>query len=249
MPRCNTESELLKFPRHSGVEPLKLLLDKTRTRRNFNLKIEEEISPINLLLDARIKTSRTLLKLDEGKELRRPSLSDRESVSMFGRRKMSLGNFPCNPQPPRKRDDKEEDRFDKELGATKDIFTESKASSLSLVRIELVKIVRPKLQVPEVPNNLVKRNWFQTCIAVPREIKRNQFGEVRDFQQNLTYKTRRSYVKMCEIGELAKLRRNMGGAEMIEREVELPKMMKREERIIGMEAAMKHAAREVQSND
>uniref|UniRef100_A0A6N2L361 Uncharacterized protein n=1 Tax=Salix viminalis TaxID=40686 RepID=A0A6N2L361_SALVM len=45
---------------------------------------------------------------------------------------------------------------------------------------------------------------------------------------------------MCEIGELAKSRRNMGGAEIIEREVELAKMMKREERIIGMEVAPHH---------
>jgi hypothetical protein len=47
---------------------------------------------------------------------------------------MLPGNFPCNPQPPRERDEKEEDRFVKELGATKDIFTEAKLSSLSLVR-------------------------------------------------------------------------------------------------------------------
>jgi hypothetical protein len=36
---------------------------------------------------------------------------------------MLPGNFPCNPQSPRERDEKEEDRFFKELGATKDIFT------------------------------------------------------------------------------------------------------------------------------
>jgi hypothetical protein len=47
---------------------------------------------------------------------------------------MLPGNFPCNPQLLRERDDKEEDRFVKELGATKDIFTEPKARSLSLVR-------------------------------------------------------------------------------------------------------------------
>ena len=41
----------------------------------------------------------------------------------------------------------------------------------------------------------------------------------------------------------------MGGAEIIEREVELSKMMKRKERIIGMEGAVKHAGREVQSSD
>ncbi|KAJ6976614.1 hypothetical protein NC653_028693 [Populus alba x Populus x berolinensis] len=41
----------------------------------------------------------------------------------------------------------------------------------------------------------------------------------------------------------------MGVVEIIEREIELLKMMKREERIIGMEGAMKHAAREVQSSD
>ncbi|KAJ6881193.1 hypothetical protein NC651_027909 [Populus alba x Populus x berolinensis] len=54
MPRCNTKSMLLKFPKHSGVEPLKLLLDKSRTRRFLSLQIEEEISPVSLLLDARI---------------------------------------------------------------------------------------------------------------------------------------------------------------------------------------------------
>jgi hypothetical protein len=72
--------------------------------------------------------------LDEGKEPVRPLLSDRSSDSRFGRRKMLPGNFPCNPQPQRERDDKEEDRFVKELGATKDIFTEPRARSLSLVR-------------------------------------------------------------------------------------------------------------------
>jgi hypothetical protein len=72
--------------------------------------------------------------LDEGKEPVRPSLYDRCSDSRFGRRKMLPGNFPCNPQSQRERDEKEEDRFVKELGATKDIFTELKSSSLSLVR-------------------------------------------------------------------------------------------------------------------
>jgi hypothetical protein len=47
---------------------------------------------------------------------------------------MLPGNFPCNPQLLRERNDKEEDRFVKELGATKDIFTEAKLSSLSLVK-------------------------------------------------------------------------------------------------------------------
>jgi hypothetical protein len=41
----------------------------------------------------------------------------------------------------------------------------------------------------------------------------------------------------------------MGGVEIIEREVELLKMMEREERIIGKEGAVKHAAREVQCSD
>jgi hypothetical protein len=72
--------------------------------------------------------------LDEGKEPVRPSLYDRSSDSRFGRRKLLPGNFPCNPQPLRERDDKEEDRFVKELGATKDIFTEVRSRSLSLVR-------------------------------------------------------------------------------------------------------------------
>jgi hypothetical protein len=72
--------------------------------------------------------------LDEGKEPVRPLLYDRSSDSRFGRRKMLPGNFPCNPQSQSEIDDKEEDRFVKELGATKDIFTESKARYLSLVR-------------------------------------------------------------------------------------------------------------------
>jgi len=38
----------------------------------------------------------------------------------------------------------------------------------------------------------------------------------------------------------------MGGVEIIEREVEVLKMMEREERIIGKEGSVKHAAREVQ---
>jgi hypothetical protein len=54
---------------------------------------------------------------------------------------------------------------------------------------------------------------------------------------------------MCQIGKLTKSRRNMGGVEIIEREIELLKMMKREERIIGMEGAVKQSAREVQSSD
>jgi hypothetical protein len=75
--------------------------------------------------------------LDEGKEPVRPSLYDRSSDSRFGRRKMLPGNFPCNPQLLRERDEKEEDRFVKELKKsceTKDIFIEPKSSSLSLVR-------------------------------------------------------------------------------------------------------------------
>jgi hypothetical protein len=72
--------------------------------------------------------------LDEGKEPVRPLLYERSSDLRFGRRKMLPGNFPCNPQPLRERDDKEEDRFFKELGATKDILRASKARSLSLVR-------------------------------------------------------------------------------------------------------------------
>jgi hypothetical protein len=72
--------------------------------------------------------------LDEGKEPVRPSLNIRSSDSRFGRRKMLPGNFPCNPQSPRERDDKEEDKFVKELGSTKDRFTLPKSSCLSLVR-------------------------------------------------------------------------------------------------------------------
>ncbi|KAJ6881077.1 hypothetical protein NC651_027807 [Populus alba x Populus x berolinensis] len=173
MPRFKIERDLLKFPKHCGIKPLKLLLDKSRSRRNLSLQIEEEISPVNLLLDARARTSRPnnrrlLLTLDEGKEPVRSSL--------FGRRKMLPGNFPFNPQPQRPRpnkdedrfakelelgstfklslkdrsietnsvswprssgieptvsDDKEEDRFIKELGATNDMFTHHRWSSLS----------------------------------------------------------------------------------------------------------------------
>jgi hypothetical protein len=54
---------------------------------------------------------------------------------------------------------------------------------------------------------------------------------------------------MCQIGELAKSRRNMGAIEIIVREVELLKMMQGEEGAIGMEGAIKHAAREVQCSD
>jgi hypothetical protein len=72
--------------------------------------------------------------LEEGKEPVRPSLYDKESNSRFGSRKILPGIFPCNPQPQRERDDKVEDRLVKELGTTKDIFTEYKARSLSFVR-------------------------------------------------------------------------------------------------------------------
>ena len=51
---------------------------------------------------------------------------------------------------------------------------------------------------------------------------------------------------MCQVGELAKLRRNMGAIEIIVREVELSKMMEGEEGAIGMEGATKHAASKVQ---
>jgi hypothetical protein len=54
---------------------------------------------------------------------------------------------------------------------------------------------------------------------------------------------------MCQVGELAKSRRNMGALEIIVREVELLKMMQGEEGAIGMEGAIKHAAREVQCSD
>ncbi|KAJ6976429.1 hypothetical protein NC653_028531 [Populus alba x Populus x berolinensis] len=54
---------------------------------------------------------------------------------------------------------------------------------------------------------------------------------------------------MCQVGELAKSRRNMGAIEMIVREVELLKMMEGEEGAIGMEGAIKHAASKVQCSD
>jgi len=67
MPRCKTESMLLKFPKHCGAEPLKLLLERSRTRRDFNLQIEEGTSHVNLLLDARIRNRKfSYLKIELG---------------------------------------------------------------------------------------------------------------------------------------------------------------------------------------
>jgi len=67
MPRFKTERELLKFPKHCGIKPLKLLLDKSRSRRTLSLQTEEEISPVNLLLDARERASRfSCLKIELG---------------------------------------------------------------------------------------------------------------------------------------------------------------------------------------
>jgi hypothetical protein len=54
---------------------------------------------------------------------------------------------------------------------------------------------------------------------------------------------------MCQIGKLAKSRRNIGEVEMVVREVELLKMMQGEEGAIGMEGAIKHAASKVQCSD
>jgi hypothetical protein len=54
---------------------------------------------------------------------------------------------------------------------------------------------------------------------------------------------------MCQIGEVAKSRINMGAIEIIVREVELLKMMQGEEGAFGMEGAIKHAASKVQSSD
>jgi hypothetical protein len=64
--------------------------------------------------------------LDEGKEPVRPLLSAKMRESRFGRRKMLLGNSPCNPQSTSESNVKEEDKFVKELGATKDISIQSK---------------------------------------------------------------------------------------------------------------------------
>jgi len=50
---------------------------------------------------------------------------------------------------------------------------------------------------------------------------------------------------MHQIGKLAKLRRDIGEVEIVVREDELSKTMKREERIIGMQGSVKHAEREV----
>jgi len=50
---------------------------------------------------------------------------------------------------------------------------------------------------------------------------------------------------MHQIGKLAKLRRDIGEVEIVVREDELLKTMKREERIIGMQGSVKHAEREV----
>ncbi|KAJ6418925.1 hypothetical protein OIU84_002154 [Salix udensis] len=50
---------------------------------------------------------------------------------------------------------------------------------------------------------------------------------------------------MCQIGKLAKLRRNIGAFEMIVGEVELSKMTQGEEGAVGMESAIKQAASKV----
>ncbi|KAJ6886673.1 hypothetical protein NC651_027134 [Populus alba x Populus x berolinensis] len=52
--------------------------------------------------------------------------------SQFDRRKILSGSSPCNPQYPSWRDDKEEDKFIKELGTTKDKFTTPNISSSEL---------------------------------------------------------------------------------------------------------------------
>ena len=58
------------------------------------------------------------------------------------------GNFPCSLQFSRERNDKEEDRFIKELGTTSDMSTHLKSSSLSLVRFRtsLSKEIGPTLR-------------------------------------------------------------------------------------------------------
>ncbi|KAJ6881085.1 hypothetical protein NC651_027815 [Populus alba x Populus x berolinensis] len=157
MPRFKSERELLKFPKHCGIKPLKLLLDKSRTRRNLSLQIEEEISPVNLLLDARTRASRfsclkielgigpckpnnkrTLLTLDEGKEPVRLSLYVKSSTSRFGRRKMLSGNLPCNPQPQRARADKDDDRFAKELERASETNSVSCSRSYGIEPVRLL---------------------------------------------------------------------------------------------------------------
>jgi hypothetical protein len=87
-----------------------------------------------ILVRVRANNRRPLLTLDEGKEPVRPLLLDKSSTSRFGRRKMLPGNFPFNLHSQRPRADKDEDRFAKELGVTKDIFTLPKRRFLSLVR-------------------------------------------------------------------------------------------------------------------
>ncbi|KAJ6976524.1 hypothetical protein NC653_028614 [Populus alba x Populus x berolinensis] len=117
------------------------------------LGLQEMLDPPAALEFFRPNRERTLLKLDEGKEPVRPSLCDRYNDSRFGWRKMLPGNspcnpqskrclnfpiedgsFPCNPQSSSLSDDREEDRFIKELGTTSDMFNPLKSSSLSLVR-------------------------------------------------------------------------------------------------------------------
>ncbi|KAJ6886671.1 hypothetical protein NC651_027134 [Populus alba x Populus x berolinensis] len=154
-PRCNTESPSLKFPKHCGMNPLKPLLDKSRISRNFSSQMTEKMFPVLELLkfskrERDLTTQLAICKAQLNElgetsddrlnvvpnELRSASVTDPNAKehcsncmaekSQFDRRKILSGSSPCNPQYPSWRDDKEEDKFIKELGTTKDKFTTPK---------------------------------------------------------------------------------------------------------------------------
>jgi hypothetical protein len=111
-----------------------LQLLRYRFFNDFRLLIKSLSIEIEIFVSKRAKSSRELLTLEEGKEPVRPTLPPKLRNSRFGRRKMLAGNFPRNPQFPKERIDKEDDKFFKEVGTTRDIFTHRKRSSLNLVR-------------------------------------------------------------------------------------------------------------------
>jgi hypothetical protein len=112
---------MLQFLRTSFFNDFRLLI------KSFSIEIE-------IFVSKRANSSRELLTLEEGKEPVRPTLPPKLRNSRFGRRKMLAGNFPRNPQFPKERIDKEDGKFFKEVGTTRDIFTHRKRSSLNLVR-------------------------------------------------------------------------------------------------------------------
>ena len=69
------------------------------------------------------KNIKGLLQFVIGKNLVSLGLLTKLSTCRFGRRKMLYGKVPCNSQPLRVRDVKEEDKFIKELSETSDMLT------------------------------------------------------------------------------------------------------------------------------